>query len=79
MATAELFDPATGSWSSTGPMQYARFGASAVTLSDGRVLVFGSGGGDGAASPSMRGAFDNAEIYDPATGQVQPRWDASAL
>ena len=47
MATAELFDPTTGSWSQTGPMTYARIGAAAVTLADGRVLVFGSHGGAG--------------------------------
>ena len=69
MATSEVFDPATGTWSSTGPMKYARLGASAVTLSDGRVLVFGSGGGDGSGIIVDGGAFDSAEIYDPATGK----------
>jgi hypothetical protein len=42
LATAELFDPATGTWSTTGSMAYARNGADAVTLADGRVLVFGA-------------------------------------
>jgi uncharacterized delta-60 repeat protein len=41
MATAELFDPRTGTWSSTGSMRYARAGAVAATLSDGRILVAG--------------------------------------
>ena len=84
MATSEVFDPATGTWSSTGPMKYARLGASAVTLSDGRVLVFGSGGGDGSGITVDGGAFDSAEIYDPATGKFSlagtlPPYDAAAI
>ena len=69
-ATAELFDPALGTWTATGPMNYARYGAPAVTLSDGRVLIVGSRaqsqGYDIAVDPH---AFDTAEIYDPATGR----------
>ena len=42
LATAELYDPVTDTWSATGPMRYARYGAEAVTLADGRVLVVGS-------------------------------------
>ena len=84
MATSEVFDPATGTWSSTGPMKYARLGASAVTLADGRVLVFGSGGGDGSGITVDGGAFDSAEIYDPATGKFSlagtlPPYDAAAI
>lgn len=66
LATAELFDPVTGTWSTTGPMNYARYGAKAVTLADGRVLIAGSIGGTAAIDPN---AFDTAEIYDPATGR----------
>ncbi len=69
MATAELFDPATGTWSSTGALRYARFGAAAVTLTDGRVLVVGSDdGANGQVAKVADGAYDSAEIYDPATG-----------
>ncbi len=68
LATAELFDPATGSWSSTGPMKYARFGAAAVTLADGRVLVVGCGPSESGVTVAD-GAVDSAEIYDPATGR----------
>lgn len=73
LATAELFDPTTGTWSPTGPMHYARYGAAAATLADGRVLVVGSvqgtwvsGGGEVLASDA---ALDSAEIYDPQTGR----------
>jgi hypothetical protein len=50
-------------------MQYARVGAAAVTLSDGRVLVVGSAEpGLWWADVDLR-AFDSAEVYDPATGR----------
>ncbi len=70
LATAELFDPATGAWTPTGPMHYARYGAAAVTLSDGRVLIVGSRPGTYVYSVAVDPrAFDSAEIYDPATGR----------
>jgi hypothetical protein len=77
-ATAEVFDPATGTWERTGAMRYARVGAPAVTLGDGRVLVAGSQFGGGAWSgetwnythPGVPdGALSTAELYDPATGR----------
>jgi len=70
LATAELYDPATGTWSATGSMVYARFGAPAVTLSDGRVLVVGSGPGvDRGVARVDDKANVTAEIYDPRTGR----------
>ena len=60
LATAELFDPKTGTWSATGPMHYARWRPTAVTLGDGRVLA----GGAGTAVAEV-----SFEIYDPATGR----------
>jgi hypothetical protein len=72
LATAELYDPATGTWSRTGSLRYARLGAAAVTLTDGRVLIVGSREGSHwnyryASIPKR--AFTTAEIYDPATGR----------
>ena len=73
LATAELFDPASGTWSSTGPMHYARYGAAAATLADGRVLVVGSGQGTwisgGGALDVGDAAANSAELYDPHTGR----------
>jgi N-acetylneuraminic acid mutarotase len=66
LATAEVFDPATGTWSETGAMDFARSGAAAVTLADGRVLIVGSG--SDSVEADWR-AFDTAEIYDPRTGE----------
>ena len=66
--TAELFDPATGSFSATGSMSVGRVLHTATLLNDGRVLIAGgttdaNGGGKATAS---------AEIYDPKTGTFAP-------
>lgn len=71
--TAELYDPATNRWSKTGPLLLARYGASAVTLVDGRVLVVGSRRGEQAAysiSTDER-VHRVTEIYDPAVGRFR--------
>jgi N-acetylneuraminic acid mutarotase len=67
LATAEVFDPATGKWTLTGSMKVARWGAHAVTLADGRVLVAGGWTGLG-----VTGSADT-EIWDPSTG----KWTAA--
>lgn len=67
-ATAEIYDPRTDTWSPTGSMRFARYGAAAVTLADGRVLIVGSGDVDGHVKVDDR-AFETAEVYDPGTGR----------
>ena len=52
MATVEIFDPATGAWTKADPMRYARYGAIAVTLADGRILVAGTEHGDDPPAPA---------------------------
>jgi hypothetical protein len=78
LATAEIFDPSTGTWSPTGPMTYARSGARAVTMADGRVLIFGSvtPGSGIAVDPA---AWVTAEVFDPATGRFTPTGPLPAI
>jgi hypothetical protein len=59
LKTAEIFNPATGSWSPTGSMIGARAGASAAILPNGKVLI---AGGETSA------VLSSAEIYDPTAG-----------
>jgi hypothetical protein len=50
---SELYDPATGTWTATGPMVGDSPGDAPTVLRDGRVLVVGG---------------DGPQLYDPATG-----------
>jgi WD40 repeat protein len=61
IATAELFDPSTGTFSATGSMITARAHFAATLLSSGKVLV--TGGLDPSGNP-----LATAEIYDPNAG-----------
>lgn len=61
--TAELFDPATGRFTSAGKPQAPRgWGATAVRLTNGRVLIMG--GSNGVCPKCSLAA---AELYDPST------------
>jgi len=57
LASAELYDPRSGSWTTTASMIEARGGYTATLLLDGRVLVAGESGAPG-----------SAELYDPGSG-----------
>jgi hypothetical protein len=65
LATAELYDPPSGTFSSTGSLGTAREGHTATLLNDGTVLIVG--GGSGGFSSGIID-LDTAEIYVPATG-----------
>ena len=61
LASAQLYDPASGRWSFTGSMSTPRQTHTGTLLPDGHVLV--TGGQSGVI------LLDSAEFYDPATGQ----------
>jgi hypothetical protein len=65
LATAEVFDPATNSFASTGSLLAARADHVAVLLQNGKVLVAGGLG------PGWD-FLSSAELYDPATGRFSP-------
>jgi hypothetical protein len=64
LASAELFDPGTGTFTQTGNMTVPRIFHTATLLPDGRVFI--AGGGRSGASLNIPEL--TAEVYDPSTG-----------
>jgi hypothetical protein len=65
LSSAELYDPGSGTFSTTGSMSQSRIGPVAVRLADGKVLVLG-GYGPVAGGPYL--SLASAEIYDAPSG-----------
>jgi hypothetical protein len=63
LASAELYDPASGAWEVTGSLATPRGGHTATLLSNGKVLVVG-----GTRQTLMSSDIGSAELYDPASG-----------
>jgi len=61
LPSAELYNPATGTWAVTGSMHTGRESQAATLLDNGQVLV--EGGYNASAAP-----VTSAELYNPATG-----------
>jgi len=59
--SAELYNPATDTFTATGNLNAARTGASATLLGTGKVLV-----GGGSSNGTANGALNSAEVFDPA-------------
>jgi hypothetical protein len=66
LATTELYDPATGTFSPTGNMTKPRAGAFAVLLHTGNVLIIGG------EADSDDGSRVTAELYDSLRGVFSP-------
>jgi hypothetical protein len=64
LSSAELYDPISGQWTSTGSMADPRFAFTATVLGDGKVLVAG-----GASDLLGEDVWASAELYDPSSGQ----------
>lgn len=80
LTSAELYDPATGALTDTGPMLQGVIAPTAVRLLDGRILLAGGRIYNQGGVPTA-----TAEIYDPASGtcsftgsMTTPRYSHSA-
>jgi hypothetical protein len=71
IASAEVYDPATNSFSATGAMGTPRYAHTATLLPNGKVLIVG-----GISTANVGAYTENvlltAELYDPATGAFTP-------
>lgn len=72
VATAELYDPHTGFWSSIGNMGSPRSGHTATLLHNGMVLVTGGLDQMECFPSCIPPVFVSAELYDPKTGSWSP-------
>ena len=64
IASIELYDPATDTWSTGPPLSFPRQNHTAAALPDGRVLIAGG--------LHERAAVSSTEVYEPATGYKLP-------
>jgi N-acetylneuraminic acid mutarotase len=64
LASAEVYDPGTGTWASAGSMATARTAHTATVMPNGKVLVAGGFNNNG----STLDVLASAEVYDPGTG-----------
>jgi Kelch motif/Galactose oxidase, central domain len=63
LASAEVYDPATGAFGGAGAMRIRRHKHDAVLLPSGEVLISG-----GADERDDRGVYDSTELFDPRRG-----------
>jgi hypothetical protein len=63
LASAELYNPATGTFTYTGDLNSGRGNHTATLLNSGMVLMAG-----GSSTGPATGALASAELYNPTTG-----------
>jgi Galactose oxidase, central domain len=76
MASAELYDPSSGTFTATGSMATSRIDHTATLLPNGKVLIAG-----GAGDSSRDGNYlpvASAELYDPSSGTFTATGDMTA-
>src|SRR5215472_3628509 len=66
LRSAELYDPATGTWAKTGSMKDGREDFTATLLKNGQVLA---AGGFNNCDDDFCSDINTAELYNPATGK----------
>ena len=64
-ASAEIFDPTSGTFAATGSMSVGRDSHTATLLANGKVLIAGG--------ENVSGPLATTELYDPNTGPLPPR------
>jgi len=69
LASAEIYDPVTGLWSTTGSMTAARKDFTLSILPNGKALA--------AAGDDVQTFYNTAELYDPRTGTWAPTGNLS--
>jgi hypothetical protein len=87
LTAAEIYDPASGEWHSTGPMKEQHDAHTATLLPDGRVLAVGTLPFNGSPypGPSFPPLLPGAEVYSSTTNTwaagaplSTPRWGHTA-
>jgi hypothetical protein len=76
LASAELYDPASHSFTPTGSMATARAGHTATLLANGEVLIAAGETAGSMAKGSVN--TSSAELYDPSAGRFTPTGDMLA-
>ncbi len=72
IASCELFDPDTGTFSEASPMGYSRADHRAVLLPNDRIFVWGGYGRVASHTGAADADLSTAEIYDGGTGRWYP-------
>ncbi len=70
LASAEVYDPATGRWRSAGAMRQAREYHTATLLANGTVLLMGGSSGCDATAPCRTAASADAYVPGPRDARI---------